>query len=64
MYRVLWWLWGWLKRHDGVWVGGIFGLLVEGALKEAIGDCGLAGSYMLATPEAAELGGLDCITGY
>ena len=24
--------WGWLKRHDGVWVGSIVGLLVEGTL--------------------------------
>ena len=53
-----------MKRHDGVWVGGMVGLLVEGALKEAIGDCGLAGSSMLATPEAAGLGGLDCIAGH
>ena len=35
--------WGWLKRHDGVWVGSMVGLLVESALEEAIGDCGLAG---------------------
>ena len=56
--------WGWLKRHYGVWAGGMVGLLVESALEEAIGDCGLAGASMLASPEAVELGGLDCIAGH
>ena len=39
-------------------------LLVEGSLEEASGDGGLAGFSVLALPEAAELGGLDCITGH
>ena len=56
--------WGELMRHYGVGVGGMVGLLVEGALEEAIGDCGLAGSSKLASPKAAELGGLDCIAGH
>ena len=55
--------WCWLKRHYGLWVCGVVGLLVESALEEAIGDCGLAGASMLALPEAAELGGLNCIAG-
>ena len=39
-------------------------LLVEGSLEEASGDGGLVGSLVLASPEAVELGGLDCIAGH
>ena len=44
---------GWLKRYYGVKVGGMVGLLVEGSLEEAASDGGLAGSSVLASPEAA-----------
>ena len=40
------------------------GLLVEGSLEEATGDGGLAGSSVLASPEAVESGGLNCIAGH
>ena len=42
-----------------LWVGGIVGLLVEGALEEAVG---LAWAAVLAAPEATELGCLDGVT--
>ena len=46
--------WSWLKRYDGVQIGGMVGLLlVEGSLEEAVSDGGLAGSSVLASPEAA-----------
>ena len=56
--------WGWLKRHYGVWIGGMVSLLVEGSLEEAVGDGGLAGSSVLASPEDAELGTLNCVAGH
>ena len=56
--------WGWLKRHYGVRVGGMVGLLVEGSLEEAIGDGGLAGSSVLALSEEAELRSLNCVAGH
>ena len=40
------------------------GLLVECALEEAVGDCGLSGSSVLTSPKAAELGGLYCVAGH
>ena len=40
------------------------GLVVEGSLEEAVGDGGLAGSSVLASPEAAELGSLNCVAGH
>ena len=43
---------------------GMVGLLVEGSLEEAVSDGGLAGSSVLALPEAAELRCLDCIAGH
>ena len=39
------------------------GLLVEGSLEEAGSDGDLAGSSVLASPEAAELGSLYCVAG-
>ena len=45
-------------------IGGMVGLLVEGSLEEAVSDGGLAGSSVLASPEAAELGSLYCVAGH
>ena len=45
-------------------IGGMVGLLVKGSLKEAVRDGGLAGSSVLASPEAAELGSLYRVTGH
>ena len=45
-------------------IGGMVGLLVEGSLEEAVSDGRLAGSSVLALPEAAELGSLDCVAGH
>ena len=45
-------------------IGGVDGLLVEGSLEEAVSDGGLAGSSVLASPEAAELQILYCVTGH
>ena len=53
-----------MKRYYGVLVGGMVGLLVEGSLEEAVSDGGLAGSSVLALPEAAELGSLYCVAGH
>ena len=53
-----------MKRCYNVLVGGMVSLLVEGSLKEAVSDGGLAGSSVLASPEAAELGGLNCVAGH
>ena len=50
-----------MKRHCGLWVGGIIGLLLERALEEAISYSGLAWASILASLEALELGGLDCV---
>ena len=52
-----------MKRYYGVLVGVMVGLLVEGSLEEAVGDGGLAGSSVLTSPEAAELGSLNCVAG-
>ena len=51
--------WSWSEWRGCLWVGGIVGLLVEGALEEAVG---LAWAAVLAAPEATELGCLDGIT--
>ena len=51
----------WSEWRGCLWVGGIAGLLVEGAVEEAVGDCRLAGAAVLAAPEATELGCLDGI---
>ena len=56
--------WGWLKRHYGVRIGSMVGLLVEGSLEEVVGDGGLAGSSVFASPEVAELGSLNCVAGH
>ena len=40
----------------------MIGLLSEGSLEEAVGDGGLAGTSILATPEASELRSLYCVT--
>ena len=51
-----------MSRGDGVLICGVGGLLSEGALEEAVGDAGLAGTTVLAAPEATDLGGLDGVT--
>ena len=53
-----------MKRCDGVRIGGVVGLLLEGSLEEAVSDGSLAGSSVLASPEAAELGSLYCVAGH
>ena len=45
-------------------IGGMVGLLVEGSLEEAVSDGCLAGSSVLASLEAAELGSLYCVAGH
>ena len=58
----------WARRwRDGVGsltVVGEGGLVAEGPLKETVGGSGLSGSSDLATPEAAELRGLDGVAGW
>ena len=54
--------WGCSEQCGCLWVGGIIGLLSEGSLEGAVGDGGLAGTSILATPEASELRGLYCVT--
>ena len=53
-----------LKRCCCVRVGGVAGLGVKSAVEESVCDSGLAWATMLAAPEAAELGGLDGVTGH
>ena len=53
--------WDCSERRGCLWVGGIVGLLSEGSLEEAVGDGGLAGTSILATPEASELRSLYCV---
>ena len=53
--------------HDGVSslsVVGEVGLVAESPLEEAVCGCCLSSASNLATPEAAELGSLDSITGH
>jgi hypothetical protein len=40
------------------------GLVVESPLEEAVCCCSLSRAAYLATPEAAELGGLDSVAGH
>jgi len=58
----------WVRRwRDGVGrltVVGECGLVAEGPLEKTVGGSGLAGSSDLATPDAAELGGLDGVAGH
>ena len=56
--------WSWLKRYDGVQIGGMVGLLLEDSLEEAVSDGGLAGSSVMASPEAAEMGSLFDVAGH
>ena len=53
--------WSCSERCGCLWVSGIIGLLSEGSLEEAVGDGGLAGTSILATPEASELRSLYCV---
>ena len=39
-------------------------LVAESTLEKTVGGCGLSATSDLATPEAAELGGLDGVTGH
>ena len=46
--------WGCSERCGCLWVGGIISLLSEGSLEEVVGDGGLEGTLILATPEASD----------
>ena len=53
-----------MKRCYGVRIGGMVGLLSKGSLEEAVSDGGLAGSSVLASPEASKLGSLYRVAGH
>ena len=58
------WARRWREGVGSLLVVGEGGLVAEGPSKEAVGGSGLPGSSDLATPEAAELGGLDGVAGH
>ena len=45
-------------------ISGVIRLLLESSLEEVESDGSLAGSSVLASPEAAELESLDCVAGH
>ena len=57
------WAYQWRDGVGCLAVVGEGGLVAESTLKSAVGGGGLSGSADLATPESAELGGLNGVAG-